>query len=126
MLAKSTGLALTQRIYIARYIDVSAKVEHHAEQLGALGHPARLGILRQVVQGGAEGITTTELQAKLDIPWTTLNHHLDRLVAAGLVATRRDGKFAYHTAEYAALKALTDFLWEDCCKRGKGAAKGCC
>jgi hypothetical protein len=24
------------------------------------------------------------------------------------------------------LRALTDFLWEDCCKRGKGSAKGCC
>jgi ArsR family transcriptional regulator len=105
---------------------VSAKLDKHAEQLGALGHPARLGILRYVVQGGPEGITTTDLQAKLDIPWTTLNHHIDRLVAAGLVATRRDGKFAFHTADYAALRTLTDFLWEDCCKGGKGSAKGCC
>lgn len=102
------------------------KLEHHADQLGALGHPARLGILRHVVQGGADGTTTTELQTKLDIPWTTLNHHIDRLVAAGLLATRREGKFAYHTADYGALKALTDFLWEDCCKRGKGSPKGCC
>jgi DNA-binding transcriptional ArsR family regulator len=105
---------------------VSSKLDKHAEQLGALGHPARLGLLRHVVQGGPEGITTTELQAKLDIPWTTLNHHLDRLVASGLVAARREGKFAFHTADYTALRTLTDFLWEDCCKRGKGAAKGCC
>jgi DNA-binding transcriptional ArsR family regulator len=105
---------------------VTGKLERHAEQLGALGHPARLGILRHVVQGGPEGTTTSELQTKLDIPWTTLNHHLDRLVASGLVATRREGKFAYHTANYAALKTLTDFLWEDCCKRGNGSTKGCC
>ena len=105
---------------------MSSKLEKHAEQLGALGHPARLGLLRHIVQGGPEGITTTELQAKLDIPWTTLNHHLDRLVASGLVAARREGKFAFHTADYTALRTLTDFLWEDCCKRGKGAAKGCC
>ena len=98
---------------------MTSKLDLHAEQLGALGHPARLGILRHVVQGGADGTTTSELQAKLDIPWTTLNHHLDRLVAAGLVTTRREGKFAYHSADYTALKALTDFLWDDCCKRGK-------
>lgn len=98
---------------------MSVKLEKHAEELGALGHPARLAILRWVVQSGEEGATTTELREKLDIPWTTLNHHVDRLVAAGLLSTRRDGKFAYHTAEYAALRALTDFLWEDCCKRGK-------
>jgi DNA-binding transcriptional ArsR family regulator len=99
------------------------KLDRHAEQFGALGHPARLDILRYIVQGGPEGSTTTELQTKLDIPWTTLNHHIDRLVAAGLVEARRDGKFSLHTANYEALRALTDFLWEDCCKRGK---KGCC
>jgi len=49
---------------------------------------------------------------------TTLNHHRDRLVASGLVLARREGKFAYHTAQYDVLRALTDFLWEDCCKRG--------
>jgi ArsR family transcriptional regulator len=102
------------------------KLERHAEQLAALGHVARLSLLRAVVQAGPEGVSTTDLQGKLDIPWTTLNHHLDRLVDAGLVATRREGKFVYHDADYAALRALTDFLWEDCCKRGKGSAKVCC
>jgi ArsR family transcriptional regulator, arsenate/arsenite/antimonite-responsive transcriptional repressor len=101
-------------------------VERHADQLAALGHVARLGILRAVVQAGPEGVTTTELQAQLDIPWTTLNHHLDRMVGSGLVAARREGKSVFHTANYDALRALTDFLWEDCCKRGKGSAKGCC
>jgi ArsR family transcriptional regulator, arsenate/arsenite/antimonite-responsive transcriptional repressor len=103
-------------------MDMSSKLERHAEQLGALGHPARLAIVREIVQSGAEGTSITALQERLDIPWTTLNHHLDRLVASGLVTVRRDGKHAFHTADYAALKALTDFLWEDCCKRGKG----CC
>ena len=98
------------------------KLEIHADQLAALGHPARLAILRHVVQAGAEGSTTTELQTQLDIPWTTLNHHLDRLVAASLVTARREGKFVHNTANYDALKTLTDFLWEDCCKRGKS----CC
>jgi ArsR family transcriptional regulator, arsenate/arsenite/antimonite-responsive transcriptional repressor len=105
---------------------MSLKLEKHAEQLHALGHAARLSILRLVVQAGPEGITTSELQSKLDIPWTTLNHHLDRLVASGLVGARREGKFAFHTADYAALRALTDFIWEDCCKRGKGSGKSCC
>jgi ArsR family transcriptional regulator, arsenate/arsenite/antimonite-responsive transcriptional repressor len=102
------------------------KLERHAEQLAALGHIARLSLLRAVVQAGPEGVSTTDLQGKLDIPWTTLNHHLDRLVDAGLVAARREGKCVFHTADYQALRALTDFLWEDCCKRGKGSVKGCC
>jgi DNA-binding transcriptional ArsR family regulator len=98
------------------------KLERHAEQLSALGHVARLSLLRAIVQAGPEGVSTTDLQNKLDIPWTTLNHHLDRLVDAGLVSARREGKFVFHSADYAALRGLTDFIWEDCCKRGKS----CC
>jgi DNA-binding transcriptional ArsR family regulator len=98
------------------------KLERHAEQLGALGHPARLSILRYVVQGGAEGTAAGEIQAKLEIPASTLSHHLDRLASAGLLKSRREGTFIYYSADYAQLKLLTDYLWEDCCKRGKS----CC
>jgi ArsR family transcriptional regulator, arsenate/arsenite/antimonite-responsive transcriptional repressor len=100
-------------------------LSHHAAQLGALGHPARLAILRFVVQAGPQGVTTTEVQEKLAVPWTTLNHHLDRLVSAGLVKARREGRLALHTADFVALKALTDFLWKDCCNRGRHGG-GCC
>jgi ArsR family transcriptional regulator len=101
---------------------MNAKLEHHAQELGALGHPARLSILRYVVQGGSEGTPAGEIQAKLEIPASTLSHHLDRLASAGLLKARREGTFIYYSADYAQLKALTDYLWEDCCKRGKG----CC
>jgi ArsR family transcriptional regulator len=99
-------------------------IERHADQLGALGHPARLAILRQVVAAGRDGISTTALQEKLNLPWTTLNHHLDRLVVTGLVNARREGRLSLHTADFEALKTLTDFLWKDCCNRGR--AGGCC
>jgi ArsR family transcriptional regulator len=95
------------------------KLERHADQFGALGHPARLEILRQIVRVGVDGITTTELQSKLDMPWTTLSHHLARLVSAGLVNAERDGKFAYHSADYTTLQSLMAFFWDDCCKAGK-------
>jgi len=97
-------------------------LERHAAQLGALGHPARLAILRYVVKAGPQGVTTTELQEKLKIPWTTLNHHLDRLVASALIRARREGRLALHTADFEALRAVTEFLWEDCCRNGNG----CC
>jgi ArsR family transcriptional regulator len=102
---------------------MSSKLGRHAEQLAALGSPVRLSILRFVVQGHEDGTPAGEIQAKLDMPASTLSHHLERLSAAGLLASRRDGTFIYYRAEYAALRALTDYLWEDCCKRGKGR---CC
>ena len=104
---------------------MATKLEHHAEQLGALGHPIRLSILRFVVQGGEDGTAAGEIQSKLDIPASTLSHHLDRLASAGLITPRRDGTFIYYRADYSALKVLTDYLWEDCCKRGS-RGKNCC
>jgi DNA-binding transcriptional ArsR family regulator len=95
------------------------RLARHAGQLAALGHVARLSILRAVVQAGAEGVSTTDLQGRLDIPPTTLNHHLERLVRTGLLATRRAGKSVVHTANYDALREVTEYVWDECCKRGR-------
>ena len=102
---------------------MATKLERHAGQLAALGSPVRLAILRRVVQAGDEGTPVGELQSKLDIPWSTLSHHLDRLASAGLLKSRPEGKYIFYSADYSALRALTDYLWEDCCKGGSGS---CC
>jgi DNA-binding transcriptional ArsR family regulator len=102
---------------------VPSKIERHAEQLGALGHPVRLAVLRYVVQAGDEGAAAGKIQEHVDLPASTLSHHLKRLVDAGLLRTRGEGTFHYYAAEYPALRALTEYLWEDCCKRGRS---GCC
>jgi len=101
---------------------VTSKLDRHAEQLSALGHPARLEILRYVVQGSSEGTPAGDIQAHLDLPASTLSHHLKRLASTGLLRSRNEGTFIYYSAEYDMLRALTSYLWEDCCKRGKG----CC
>ena len=101
------------------------KLDRHVEQLAALASAPRLTILRAIIQGSEDGTAVGELQERLDIPWSTLSHHLDRLKTAGLVIERSEGKFNYHRADIRALRALTDYLWEDCCKGGK-AHKSCC
>jgi len=105
---------------------VPSKLDRHAEELSGLGHPVRLAILRFVVQGGEEGAAAGEIQSHVDMPASTLSHHLKRLVDAGLLKTRGEGTFKYYSAEYTALRALTDYLWEDCCKRGKPGKPDCC
>jgi DNA-binding transcriptional ArsR family regulator len=99
------------------------KLSRHAGELAALASPVRLSVLRLIVQGDPEGTAVGELQGKLDIPWSTLSHHLDRLSSAGLLSSRQDGKYVLYRVEFAALRALTSYLWEDCCKGGKGS---CC
>ena len=95
------------------------KLDLHAEQLSALGHPARLAILRFVVQGGPDEAPAGDIQSHVDLPASTLSHHLKRLSSAGLVRARSEGTFIYYTPDFDALKALTAYIWEDCCKRGK-------
>lgn len=97
---------------------MASKLERCAEQLSALGHPMRLSILRHVVQVGPRGAAAGEIRDKLDIPASTLSHHLKRLADAGLLRARAEGTYHYYIAEYAALRRLTDYLWEDCCGGG--------
>jgi ArsR family transcriptional regulator, arsenate/arsenite/antimonite-responsive transcriptional repressor len=102
---------------------VVSKLERHAEQLAALGHPVRLSVLRFVVQGGPGGTSAGDIQGHVDMPASTLSHHLKRLVDAGLLTTRNEGTYHYYAPEFSALRTLTDYLWEDCCKRGSSK---CC
>jgi DNA-binding transcriptional ArsR family regulator len=105
---------------------VPSKLERHAEQLAALGHPVRLKILRRVVQAGPEGASAGDIQSHVDLPASTLSHHLKRLVDADLLTTRLEATYHFYAADYGALRGLTDYLWEDCCSNGKGSAKGRC
>lgn len=83
----------------------------------------RLSILRFVVQAGEGGAPAGEIQEHVDLPASTLSHHLKRLADAGLLKTRAEGTFHYYSADYAVLRSLTDYLWEDCCRKGKA---NCC
>lgn len=104
---------------------MSTKVERHAAELGALGNPVRLRVLRFVVQAGTEGASAGAIQAHVEVPASTLSHHLKRLVTTGLLTVRGVGTSHVYAADYGALRRLTDYLWEDCCKEGK-ASKPCC
>jgi DNA-binding transcriptional ArsR family regulator len=101
---------------------VSSRLDRHAEQLSALGHPIRLQILRYVVQSGKGGAAAGDIQSQVDLPASTLSHHLKRLTDAGLLTSQLEGTYHYYAADYPVLRSLTDYVWEDCCKRGNG----CC
>lgn len=52
-----------------------------AKQLEALGNLTRLAIYRSLVQTGPQGNTVGEIKAELDIPGSTLSHHIARLAS---------------------------------------------
>lgn len=90
-------------------------LEQAARQLEALGNPTRLAIYRGLIRVGSEGSSVGEIRRKLDIPPSTLSHHIARLVQAGLIAQERDGRTLYCRADFANMDALMTFLVDNCC-----------
>ena len=83
--------------------------------LAALGHDARLGIFRLLVQAGDEGLIVGEIGAHLGLAPSTLAHHLNTLVAAGLVIQERRGREVWNRADYAAMRRVLAYLADNCC-----------
>lgn len=84
--------------------------------LKALGNETRLSIFRLLVRAGDDGLTIGRIGQELNIPLSTLAHHLDLLVRASLVIQKRDGREVHCMANYASLRDLTSFLTEKCCE----------
>jgi ArsR family transcriptional regulator, arsenate/arsenite/antimonite-responsive transcriptional repressor len=91
------------------------KIEQAAAQLAELGHCTRLEIYRILVRAGHEGLAVAEIQQKLDIPGSTLSHHIARLVKVGIVKQVREGRVLRCQAQYQELERLIGFLSEECC-----------
>lgn len=85
--------------------------------LAALGQEARLEIFRLLVRAGAGGRCVEEIRDEVEIPGSTLSHHLDTLTRCGLLSARRDGRFIHYAVDWAQATALLRFLVEDCCAR---------
>ncbi|MCO1335963.1 helix-turn-helix domain-containing protein [Microbulbifer sp. OS29] len=92
-------------------------MEHQdaAKKLSELGHTTRLAIYRLLVKSGPEGLSVSDLQAQLDIPGSTLSHHISRLVNSGLMVQKRQGRVLLCVACFPALMDLVNYLLEECC-----------
>lgn len=88
--------------------------EQCAKYLKALADPARIRILK-ALQSGA--LAVTDLSNLLDIEVPNVSHHLRVLYHAGIVNTRRDGRFIYYEIdrEVIAEASLSQTLDFGCC-----------
>jgi ArsR family transcriptional regulator len=83
--------------------------------LSALAHPGRLEVFRLLVRAGSEGLAAGEIARATGSLANTLSANLNILAAAGLVASRREGRSIIYTAAYERMRELLAFLMEDCC-----------
>jgi ArsR family transcriptional regulator, arsenate/arsenite/antimonite-responsive transcriptional repressor len=95
------------------------QVTKFADMFSAMGTEARLRIVQLLLTAHPEGLVVSEIQEELDIPGSTLSHHLDKLKAEDLVRVQRESTFLRYTANTDALRELLGFLYSECCTRNR-------
>jgi DNA-binding transcriptional ArsR family regulator len=95
------------------------QIARYADMFSAMGKEARLSIMQLLLSAHPEGLFVGEIQQELDIPNSTLSHHLDKLKNEGLVNVRRESTFLRYTANTDALQEVLQFLYAECCTRNK-------
>ena len=99
----------------------SERVAKYADMFSAMGTEPRLRIMQLLLTAYPEGLVVSDIQGELEIPNSTLSHHLDKLRTEGLVEVRREGTFLRYTANTGALQELLQFLYAECCTRNQAA-----
>lgn len=95
------------------------QVAKYADMFSAMGNEPRLRIMQLLLSAHPEGMVVGEIQDELEIPNSTLSHHLDKLRQEELVEVKREGTFLRYTANSDALQELLQFLYAECCTRNK-------
>jgi DNA-binding transcriptional ArsR family regulator len=95
------------------------QVARYADMFSAMGTEPRLRIMQLLLSAHPEGLVVGEIQGELEIPNSTLSHHLDKLKNEGLVNVQRESTFLRYTANTDTLQGLLGFLYSECCTRNK-------
>ncbi|MEP6536216.1 MAG: metalloregulator ArsR/SmtB family transcription factor [Bryobacteraceae bacterium] len=91
----------------------------YADMFSAMGTEPRLRIVRLLLAAHPEALVVGDIGSELEIPSSTLSHHLDKLKNEDLVRVRREGTFLWYSANTQALQELLGFLYAECCTRNK-------
>jgi ArsR family transcriptional regulator len=95
------------------------QVAKYADMFSAMGTEPRLRIMQLLLSAHPDGLVVGDIRSELDIPNSTLSHHLEKLKNENLVNVRRDSTFLWYTANTEALRQLLAFLYAECCTRNK-------
>jgi ArsR family transcriptional regulator len=90
-------------------LDPALDAERVADVAKALADPLRVKVF-DVLRRHGEPVCQCELVPLFDIPQSTLSHHLNKLVKAGLVEVERRHRWAYYSVRPDALKELAPWL----------------
>lgn len=94
-------------------------VSRYADMMAAMGAEPRLRIMRLLLSAHPRGMVVGDISDDLEIPGSTLSHHLDKLKNEGLVTVKRESTFLRYAANTEALQDLLGFLYAECCTRNQ-------
>jgi len=100
------------------------QVTRYAEMFAAMGAEPRLRIVQLLLTAHPHGLVVGDIQHELQIPASTLSHHLDKLKSKELVHVRREGTFLWYTVNTEALQEIINFLFAECCTRSRAIEPG--
>lgn len=119
-------LALDIKPYFCNYRNMATqsrkvldRIPKYADMLSAMGAEARLRIMHLLLSAHPDGLVVGDIQEELDIPNSTLSHHLDKLRNEDLVRVQRESTFLRYSANTESLQELLSFLYSECCTRNQ-------
>jgi len=95
------------------------KVTRYADMFSAMGAEARLRIMQLLLSAHPDGLIVGQIGNELEIPSSTLSHHLEKLKNEDLVNVRREGTCLWYSANIDVLQELLEFLYAECCTRNR-------
>ena len=85
----------------------------------ALGHESRLFIFHKLVISGSDGMNISDLIETVDLPPSTLAHHVRILEQADLIIQKKMGREIRNYANLEALLNPINILQKECCSGEK-------
>jgi ArsR family transcriptional regulator, arsenate/arsenite/antimonite-responsive transcriptional repressor len=100
------------------------EITRYADMFSAIGTESRLRIMQLLLSAHPDGMVVGEIGDELEIPSSTLSHHLEKLKNEDLVNVRREGTYLWYSANTESLQKLLGFLYAECCTRNKAIEPG--
>ena len=95
--------------------DAGLEIEEAAQGFAAVGSEARLQVVLALVRAGDPGLSVGAIQERVDMPASTLAHHIRFLAAAGLIVQEKHGRELINRANFERMQALAHYLLSECC-----------
>jgi DNA-binding transcriptional ArsR family regulator len=106
---------LTSSIFITIFPIIILDLDTDDSLLTQLGNQTILKIVRDLLRAGESGMAVGEIQKNLEIPHSTLSHHINHLRSVGLLIQKRESTVLRCFVNFEKIDNIVKFLTEECC-----------